>query len=236
MRKTKLMLGALAIASAISLSSCGFERTNAQDYEGTLEMYTAFFKKTFEYDNMKVVMDLEGGVFRTEYICASTSHSIDSNTDLETWAYLNKDGWKTVAYEYDLESVTGKTHWFKYDAASYKEEYKNFISYINIMKNYEDELERDPSLAEHTIWDTKREDLGKGKARFDLTVSKKDSVKKGEEGMRFVALSENGLVTKVTIARFGEKIGDDDFSRVITFTYGGVKSIAIPDVTGWPEE
>ena len=63
MRKTKLLVSALSVAAILPLSSCGLERTNAKDYEGTLEMYRAFFEKTYEYekiDNPSKRISLEG--------------------------------------------------------------------------------------------------------------------------------------------------------------------------------
>ena len=231
MRKTKLLVSALSVAAILPLSSCGLERTNAKDYEGTLEMYKAFFEKTYEYDNMKVVINMEDGGFRTEYIRTSTSHTIDSNTDLDTWAFLNEDGWKTVAYEYNFESQTGKTHWFKYDASSYEEEFKNYISYIDFTKTFEKAVELDPSVKDETIFEAKKENREDGRAYFEVMVYKRVEDADDQHWMTFQADSEDGLVTRVAISTFdpddGEKL------RRINFEYACVKPIDIPDITGW---
>ena len=229
MRKSKLMLSTLAILSCMPLTSCGVERTNS--YEGTLEMYKAFFEKTYEYDNMKVVINLEDGGFRTEYIRASTSHTIDSNTDLDTWAFLNEDGWKTVAYEYNFESPTSKTHWFKYDASSYEEEFKNYIGYIDFTKSFEKVLEIDPSFKDEIAFEAKKENLGDGKAHFEVKATNLVKEDGQERWMTFSADSEDGLVSRVDISTFDSDDGEK--FRRINFEYACVKPIDIPDITGW---
>ena len=230
MRKTKLLVSALSVAAILPLSSCGLERTNAKDYEGTLEMYRAFFEKTYEYDNMKVVMDLGDGRFRTEYICASTSHSIDSGNDLDTWAFLNKDGWKTVAYEYNET----KYHYFKYNAEDYGVEYKNFISYIDFLESYKDAVKANPALEEEAIFDAKKDNLGEEKTRFTLKISRHTD-EGDKHWLSFVADAEHGLVRNVTYSTMDPYAGVVSRSIAMSFSYGAVKSIDIPDITGWEE-
>lgn len=230
MRKTKLLVSALSVAAILPLSSCGLERTNAKDYEGTLEMYRAFFEKTYEYDNMKVVMDLGDGRFRTEYICASTSHSIDSGNDLDTWAFLNKDGWKTVAYEYN----ESKYHYFKYNAEDYGVEYKNFISYIDFLESYKDAVKANPELEKEAVFDAKKDNLGEEKTRFTLKISRHTD--EGDKHLlSFVADAEHGLVRNVTYSTKDLDEGVVSRSITLSFSYGAVKSIDIPDITGWEE-
>ena len=60
MRKNRLLLAVLGGAALTSISSCSFfERKSANDFDGAFEMYEAFFKETYEYDNMKVVMEFD---------------------------------------------------------------------------------------------------------------------------------------------------------------------------------
>ena len=235
MRKTKLLLGALSIAAIMPLASCGLERTDANDFQGTCEMYKAFFEKTYEYDNMKVVMDLGDGRFRTEYICASTSHSIDSNDNLHTWAFFNRDGWKTVAYEYDFESQTGKTHWFKYDSKEYGTEYKSFISYIDVLGSVEANFIHYPELEDQAVFEAKKENLGDEKTRLKFTIGARTIENNTKNWLTYVAEAEHGLVTRVSYSTIDMDEGVVDRSTVITFSYGGIKSIEVPDITGWPE-
>ena len=236
MRKTKLLIGALSFASILSLSSCGFEKTDARDFEGTLEMYKAFFKRTYEYDNMRVVLDLGNEGFRTEYICASASHTIDSSEDMDTWAFVNKDGWKTVACEYGLETPDGKNHWYMYDTDEYQKEYKSFVSYINYLDKIEETLKEPSSeVAEgykKVLFKAKKEDLGDEKARFSAEMWVDDENRK--DRIVFIAESERCLVSKVDYSFFN---ASGELSRHVsaTFSYGGVKPIDIPDITGWPQ-
>ena len=244
MRKTKLLVSALSVAAILPLSSCGLERTNANDFQGTYEMYRAFFEKTYEYDNMKVVMDLGGGRFRTEYICASTSHSVDSDTHRDTWAYLNKDGWKTVAYQYTPSAPATQEHWYKYNANDYQTEYKSYIKYINFLDVCKYELEHDSEgLMQHwfenTEFDTRKEDLGDGKSRLTVKGAYYEYGTDEKSSVDFVAEAENGLVKKIIYKTSETSDYDDDLKIVsnvlVTISYGGVKSIELPDITGWEE-
>ena len=234
MRKNRLLLAVLGGAALTSISSCSFfERKSANDFDGAFEMYEAFFKETYEYDNMKVVMEFDDS-FITEYICASTSYSIDSKDGKNTWAFLNKDGWKTVAYKYEKSEQDGLLHstpedQYEYSASAYENNYKSFIRYVDYLGSLKETLTKEQ--VKGLSIEAKKENLGEDNALFTLKIvdpTEKDS--KNQFKYELKAESENGLVRTIKSYR---NDSNEPSNLEVTIIYSGVKSIEVPDITDW---
>jgi len=238
MRKTNLILSALASAMLMPLASCTPERMEADDWEGLYQMYKDFFKKTYEHTNMTV--DFYGdGVMKewTEQIHGSTSH-IQTNGE-ETWAWRNEVDTKIVGYQYNQGG-----HCYIANDTLYEKTYKSYIGRISILDKTNEQLQEgltfeERSIVESSTFSAEKKDLGNNMTsltcKIDTPAYLMDEENFDSCSFVFHAEAKEGLVIKVS---YSSVFDDDQTTKnqsVFKITYNNVGKIRIPDIKDWKE-
>ena len=242
MRRTNLILSALASAMILPLSSCAPEKTEANDWEGLYQMYKDFFKKTYEHTNMTV--DFYGdGVMKewTEEIHGTSSH-ITANGE-ETWAWRNEVDTKIVGYQHSFSGPN--SHCYIADDILYEETYKSYIGRISILDKANEKFQEgltyvERSLVEDSTFSAEKKDLDNDMTSLTCTIdSPAYDMTDGDhfEASKFVfhAEAKEGLVIKVSYASYEKGNERNKNQSVFKITYNNVGRIKIPDITGWSE-
>lgn len=238
MRKTNLILSALASAMLMPLASCAPERMEANDWEGLYEMYKDFFKKTYEHTNMTV--DFYGdGVMKewTEQIHGSTSH-IETNGE-ETWAWRNEVDTKIVGYQYNQGG-----HCYIANDKLYEKTYKSYIGRISILDKTNEQLQEgltfeERSVVENSVFSAEKKDLGNNMTSLTCKVDSPAYLMDGENydscSFVFHAEAKEGLVIKVSYSSMFDNDETTKNQSVFKMTYNNVGKIRIPDIKDWSE-
>ena len=238
MRKTNLILSALASAMLMPLASCTPERMEANDWEGLYEMYKDFFKKTYEHTNMTV--DFYGdGVMKewTEQIHGSTSH-IETNGE-ETWAWRNEVDTKIVGYEYNYGG-----HCYIANDTLYEKTYKSYIGRISILDKTNEQLQEgltftERSAIENSTFSAEKKDLGNNMTSLTCKVNSPAYLMDEENydtyNFVFHAEAKEGLVIKVSYGGWFDEDKTTKNQSIFKMTYNNVGKIRIPDIKGWSE-
>lgn len=238
MRKTNLILSALASAMLMPLASCTPERMEANDWEGLYEMYKDFFKKTYEHTNMTV--DFYGdGVMKewTEQIHGSTSH-IETNGE-ETWAWRNEVDTKIVGYEYNYGG-----HCYIANDTLYEKTYKSYIGRISILDKTNEQLQEgltftERSAIENSTFSAEKKDLGNNMTSLTCKVNSPAYLMDEENydtyNFVFHAEAKEGLVIKVSYGGWFDEDKTTKNQSIFKMTYNNVGKIRIPDIKDWNE-
>lgn len=232
-----IVCAVVLVVSMLAFSACNFmiggESTweyESSDKEGTVELVSQFFEKTFANTNQVVTVKSKGEPFFTETIDGTSDHVVYDGASTETYSFINEEGYiyaMAFASSSEEDSDTSKSYWVSKDY--YDSGYFAYKFYVTVF-----ELLPEEGITFNCKVSGKGT-IGENDEQSDSTSTLTLEVKNGDVGsITITATSKNDLVESVS---YSQTAIDDNGETVnsnllLTFEYGSA-SVTVPDLSDW---